>query len=92
MKVKLLSRVRLLATPWAAAYQGPPSMGFSKQEYWSGGAIAFSDSQATYTNLEMTGKKLEFISLCVSEAEQWLPRVTFKCLDKSHLICLSQDF
>ena len=36
VKVKSLSRVRLLATPWAAAYQAPPSMGFSKQEYWSG--------------------------------------------------------
>ena len=30
------SRVRLLATPWTAAHQAPPSMGFSKQEYWSG--------------------------------------------------------
>ena len=36
MKVKLLSRARLLATPWIAAYQAPPSMGFSRQEYWSG--------------------------------------------------------
>ena len=36
MKVKLLSRVRLLATPWTAAHQAPPSMGFSRQEYWSG--------------------------------------------------------
>ena len=36
MKVKLLSRVRLVATPWTAAYQAPPSMGFSRQEYWSG--------------------------------------------------------
>ena len=35
-KVKSLSRVRLLATPWTAAYQAPPSMGFSRQEYWSG--------------------------------------------------------
>ena len=34
--MKSLSRVRLLATPWTAAYQAPPSMGFSKQEYWSG--------------------------------------------------------
>ena len=33
VKVKLLSRVRLLATPWTA-YQAPPSMGFSRQEYW----------------------------------------------------------
>ena len=36
VKVKLLSRVRLLATPWTAAYQAPPSMGYSRQEYWSG--------------------------------------------------------
>ena len=36
MKVKSLSRVWLLATPWTAAYQAPPSMGFSRQEYWSG--------------------------------------------------------
>ena len=36
VKVKLLSRAWLLATPWAAAYQAPPSMGFSRQEYWSG--------------------------------------------------------
>ena len=36
VKVNLLSRVRLLATPWTAAYQAPPSMGFSRQEYWNG--------------------------------------------------------
>ena len=36
MKVKSLSRARLLATPWTAAYRAPPSMGFSRQEYWSG--------------------------------------------------------
>ena len=36
VKVKLLSRVWLLVTPWTAAYQAPPSMGFSRQEYWSG--------------------------------------------------------
>ena len=36
VKVKLLSHVRLLATPWTAAYQAPPSMRFSRQEYWSG--------------------------------------------------------
>ena len=36
VKVKSLSRVRLLATPWTAAYLAPLSMGFSRQEYWSG--------------------------------------------------------
>ena len=36
VKVKSLSRVRLFTTPWTAAYQAPPSMGFCRQEYWSG--------------------------------------------------------
>ena len=36
VKVKSLSHVQLCATPWTAAYQAPPSMGFSRQEYWSG--------------------------------------------------------
>ena len=35
VKVKSLSRVLLSATPWTVAYQAPPSMGFSIQEYWS---------------------------------------------------------
>ena len=36
LKVKLLSRVQLFATPWTVAYQAPPSVGFSRQECWSG--------------------------------------------------------
>ena len=36
VKVKSLSRVRLFATPWTVAHQAPLSMGFSRQEYWSG--------------------------------------------------------
>ena len=36
VKVKSLSHVPLLVTPWTAAYQAPPSMGFSRQQYWSG--------------------------------------------------------
>ena len=36
MKVKLLSHVPLFATPWTVTYQASPSMGFSRQEYWSG--------------------------------------------------------
>ena len=36
VKVKLLSHVQLFVTPWTVAYQAPPSMGFSRQEYWSG--------------------------------------------------------
>ena len=36
VKVKSLSYVQLFATPWTLAYQAPPSMGFSRQECWSG--------------------------------------------------------
>ena len=36
VKVKSLSPVQLFATPWTVARQAPPSMGFSRQEYWSG--------------------------------------------------------
>ena len=43
MKVKLLSGVQLFVTPWTVAYQAPPSVEFSRQEYWSGCvAISFS--------------------------------------------------
>ena len=45
VKVKPLSRIRPLATPWTAAYQAPPSMGFSRQEYWSGVPLSSPDNQ-----------------------------------------------
>ena len=35
-EVKSFSRVQLFATPWTVAYQAPPSLGFSRQKYWSG--------------------------------------------------------
>ena len=41
VKVKSLSRVRLFATPWTIAHQAPLSMGFSRQEYWSGLPLPF---------------------------------------------------
>ena len=45
VKVKSLSRVRLLATPWTAAHQAPPSLGFSRQEYWSGEPLPSPDCE-----------------------------------------------
>ena len=39
VKVKSFSHARLFVTPWTAAYQAPPSMGISRQEYWSGGPL-----------------------------------------------------
>ena len=48
VKVKSLSRVRLFATPWTAAYQAPPPMGFSRQEYWSGGHCLLHEFSLTW--------------------------------------------
>ena len=42
VKVKLLSSVQLFVTPWTVAHQAPPSMEFSRQEYWSG--LPFQDA------------------------------------------------
>ena len=53
MKGKLLSRVWLLATPWSAAHQVPPSMGFSRQEYWSG--VPSPSLNHVATEVEITG-------------------------------------
>ena len=64
VKVKSLSRVWLLATPWTAAYQAPLSMGFSRQEYWSGvplpsphitlSDIYFAETQCFHLEFGMT--------------------------------------
>ena len=48
MEVKSLSHVRLFATPWTAAYQAPLSMGFSRQEYWSGVPLPSLKERAQY--------------------------------------------
>ena len=52
-KAKLLSRARLLATPWTAAYQALPSMGFSRQEYCSGVPLPSPDWSLTLTEISL---------------------------------------
>ena len=60
VKVKSLSRVWLLAIPWTAAHQAPPSMGFSRQEYWSGVPVPSpKDATAVFNSRP---PKLEFLS------------------------------
>ena len=61
MKVKSLSCVQLLATPWTAAYQAPPSMGFSRQEYWSG--VPLPSPNQTKTNIQAK------LSFCIRKKE-----------------------
>ena len=45
--MKSLSRVRLFATPWTAAHRAPPSMGLSRQEYWSGVPLPSPNTDTT---------------------------------------------
>ena len=61
MKVKSLSRVRLLATPWTAAYQAPPSMGFSRQEYWRGVPLPSPNISAVALKLHVQRKTYAWI-------------------------------
>ena len=49
VKVKSLSRVQLFTTPWIAAYQAPPSMGISRQEYWSGVPLPSPNKDDTWS-------------------------------------------
>ena len=65
MKVKSLSCVRLLATPWTVAYQVPPSMGFSRREYWSGVPLP-SPEQGFELNLNISRSQLLVLVLPVS--------------------------
>ena len=53
VKVKSLSHVRPPATPWTAAYQASPSMGFSRQEYWSGVPLPLQDHYFSLQTLEL---------------------------------------
>ena len=61
MTVKSLSHARLLETPWTAAYQAPPSMGFSRQLYWRTLTIKELQTKATkkynFTPTRMTTTK-----------------------------------
>ena len=50
MKVKSLRHVQLFSIPWTAAYQAPPSMGFSRQEYWSGLPLPSPREAETFPN------------------------------------------
>ena len=62
VKVQSLSCVRLLATPWTAAYQAPPSMGFSRQEYWSG--VPLPTDPLILLNVSIVSLVLHYIYSC----------------------------
>ena len=70
VKVKSLSRVQLLATPWTVAFQAPPSLGFSRQEYWSGLPLPSPVVQQQVAILELSQEKM---STHPSILPSWLP-------------------
>ena len=65
VKVKSLGRVRLCATPWTAAYQAPPSMGFSRQEYWSGVPLPSSHPYLNITYRPSPIGHFPFLGTCI---------------------------
>ena len=69
VKVKLLSHVRLFATPWTAAHQAPPSMGVSRQEYWSGVPLPSPTGDPSFPLIRkpVSGVNLAPASLAYSE-------------------------
>ena len=86
VKVKSLSRVRLLATPWTAAYQPPPSMGFSRQECWSGVPLPSPFEYATDSQRSTFLKHLSItICECYSHCGGILSWV-FKAHNPLHLL------
>ena len=78
VKVKSLSRVRPLATPWIAAYQAPPSMGFSKQEHRSG--VPLPSLQPNTTNLTTRKSRQGKVENILTEKVKWQLSSIFKKL------------
>ena len=69
MKMKLLSPVQLLVTPWTAAYQAPLSMGFSRQEYWSG--VPLPSLLGSHSFLKITACRFSRISSSSLSSQEW---------------------
>ena len=80
VKVKSFSCVRLLATPWTAAHQAPPSMGFSRQEYWS--EVPLPSPHSEFNCQQILPPRLwhfhQYMSLWLHNPELWMNRNTSK--------------
>ena len=80
VKVKSLSRIRLCVTPWTAAYLAPPSMGFSRQEYWSGVPLPYPKTSLVFPILLFSSISLHcflkktflFLAILWNSAFRWV--------------------
>ena len=89
--MKSLSRVRLLVTPWTTAYQAPPSMGFSRQQYWNGVPLPSPPSYVvgtnyrvlTYCTCHFQGGSFGFSFFCllVSSVSDFRPNTRWAMVD-----------
>ena len=77
--MKSLSRVRLFETPWTAAHQAAPSMGFSREEFWSGVPLPSTLSERKYKlSGNVDGTTILFLKVCL---------VAQLCLNFQHMDC-----
>ena len=86
VKVKSLSHVRLLATPWTAAHQAPPSMGFSRQEYWSRVPLP-SPSKWWYTHTYLCSTNYNFGEMFLLASKMYMTFST-KIYKHGSYICI----
>ena len=88
MKVKSLSRGRLLVTPWTEAYQAPTSMEFSRQEWLEWGAIVFSDPYMT-TGKTIALTRWTFVGKVMSLLLNMLSRLVITFLPRRKRLLIS---
>ena len=89
VKVKSLSCFQLFATPWTAAYQAPPSMGFSRQEYWSGVPLPSPHDRGKYMQTEILYKPKECFILLTEAWEHFLGMLIGKLSFEGQISCLT---
>ena len=102
VKVKLLSCIQLLETPWTAAYQASLSMGFSRQEYWSGvpspsprGSVEFSNSHQ-FSSVQLVAQSCPIFVIPWPAVHQVSLSITnsrslFKLMSINHLMMVVDD-
>ena len=84
VKVKSLSRVRLFSTPWTAAYQAPPSMGVSRQEYWNGLPLLSPSCAAITNSILEQFHHLKRNPIPINTPHSWSPTLHLHYISQPH--------